>query len=292
MDYKNKYLKYKNKYLEIKNQNSDINQFGSGRQSHKLLDPRIYQYIGTYETKEEREERERANTEPVKGYKIWNSIDEIIKFNYSIDTTDKARIEFIDIIFKNLNELFGISFFFIEEADSELFYIDARGDGNCFLNSLYIYTFMTGKNDRINYLYTMSGIRESNPVNFDDFKQSMLFLSDTILDSKIDEWGEDTVEQQKLETRDPNTPSTQTFGQLYANNFNTRIMVIQIDSRYKFVNISARFKPETPNVETDNLVIIQKENIHFGLLVPSKNDFELRKQLFDYLNTHLQNFRR
>lgn len=292
MDYKNKYLKYKNKYLEIKNQNLDINQFGSGKQSHRLLDPRIYKYIGTYETKEERETRERANTEPVDGYKIWNSIYEIIRFNYGIHKIDKERIKFIDLIFNNLNELFGISFFLIEENGSELFYIDARGDGNCFLNSLYIYTFMTGKTDIINTLYSMSGIRESNLVNFDDFKQSMLFLSDSILDSKIDELGEEFVDEQKREIRHPDIPSTQTFGQLYTDNFNTRIMVIQIDSRYKFVNISARFEPETPNDETDNLVIIQKENIHFGLLVPSKNDFRLRKLLFDYLNTHLKNFRR
>ena len=46
------------------------------------------------------------------------------------------------------------------------------------------------------------------------------------------------VELQKLEIRYPDIPSTQIFGQLYANKFNTRIMVIQIDSRYEFVNIS------------------------------------------------------
>lgn len=291
MDYKNKYLKYKNKYLEIKNQNLNINQFGSGKQSHRLLDPRIYKYIGTYETKDEREERETRNDEPVNGYKIWNSIDEIIKFNYNIDKTDKARIEFMDLIFNNLNNLFGISFFLIEEAGTELFYIDAIGDGNCFLNSLYIYTFMSGKTDTINILYSMTGIRESNLVNFNDFKQSMLFLSDTLLDSKIDDYGREIVELQKIQIRDPNIPDTLIFGQIYANNFNTRIMIVQLDSRYKFINISARFEPEIVNDKTDYLVIIQKENIHFGLLVPLKNDLELRKVLFDYLNTHLENLR-
>jgi len=100
MDYKNKYLKYKNKYLELKKK-----QYGSGPHSHEHLDRRIYKYIGTYETREERIAREEEGINPVQGYKIWNSIDEIIEYNYGmgeIDINDlvlvQQRIDFLDLI--------------------------------------------------------------------------------------------------------------------------------------------------------------------------------------------------
>jgi len=167
--------------------------------------------------------------------------------------------------------------------ESELFYIDVIGNGNCFLNSLYIYTIMTGKADLINALYSITGIRESNLVNFEDFKQSILFLSDSLLDSKKSEIGEDFVEQMKINIRNIDIPDTQIFGIIYANNFNTRIIVIQVNSRYKFIGKSADIIPDHHNEQTDYMIIIQKENIHFGLLIPSKNDLNLRKYLFNYL---------
>jgi hypothetical protein len=35
------------------------------------------------------------------------------------------------------------------------------------------------------------------------------------------------------------------------------------------------------------MIIIQKENIHFGLLIPNKkNNIELRKNLFDFFVYH------
>ena len=159
-NYRDKYLKYKNKYITLKN------QIGHGLTSHNLLDKRIYRYIGTYETKEDREAREKRNINPTQGYKIWNSIDEIIQYNYDTSSLDVERQKFISVIKNNLNLLFGASFDIINSFGSELFYIDARGDGNCFLNSLYIYTIMTGKTEQVYQLYSSTGIRESNPINF------------------------------------------------------------------------------------------------------------------------------
>lgn len=289
MDFKNKYLKYKNKYLELKKK-----QYGSGPNSHKQLDPRIYKYIGTYETREERIAREITKIPPEQGYKIWNSIDEIIEYNYGMGEIDRnnfelvqQRISFLDQIRHNLNLLFGEIFNIMNDMGSELFYIDAIGDGNCFLNCLYIYTIMTSKAALIYDLYSITGIKESNLVNYDDFKRSILFLSDSLLDSKITDLGEEIVEQMKIETRNPDIPAIQTFGEIYANQFNTRIIVIQIDSRYKFIMKSADISPSHPNVETDIMILIQKENIHFGLLIPANNNFDLRIFLFNYLNEHL-----
>ena len=285
--YKDKYLKYKNKYMMLKN------QFGQGQTSHSLLDSRTYKYIGTYETKEERYERERRNKNPIQGYKIWNSIDEIIKYNYDMSSSDVERQRFISTIKNNLNLLFGASFDIINSLESELFYIDARGDGNCFLNSLYIYSIITGKTEQVYQLYSLTGIRESNPINFSDFKSSMLFLSDTLLDSRIGEIGEELVSQFKLDSRNSDIPYTETFGIIYSNNFNTRIMTIQINSRFQFVSKTSDIVPDNYSPEhSDHMIIIQKENIHFGLLIPAENNIELRKNLFDFFQYHIRDISR
>jgi len=287
INYKDKYLKYKNKYTLLKE------QIGHGPTSHRMLDSRIYKYIGTYETKDEREARERRNTNPVQGYKIWNSIEEIIQLNYDTSRQDVERQQFLSLIRNNLNLLFGASFDIINSLESELFYIDARGDGNCFLNSLYIYTLMTGKTEQVNKLYSLTGIRESNPINFSDFKSSILFLSDTLLDSRVGEIGEELVSQFKEDSRNPDIPYTETFGLVYSNNFDTRIMTIQTDSRYKFVAKTSDIIPDNYSPEhSDHMIIIQKENIHFELLIPAKNDIELRKNLFDFFEYHIREISR
>lgn len=282
INYRDKYLKYKNKYVLLKN------QIGHGPTSHSLIDPRTYKYIGTYETKEERDARERRNINPVQGYKIWNSINEIIQFNYDLTNLDQERKNFISSIKNNLNLLFGESFDMVNSVESELFYIDARGDGNCFLNSLYIYTIMTRKTEQINELYSLTGVRESNLINFNDFKYSMLLLSDTVLDSRIVELGEEYVSLLKEETRNPNTPYTETFGIVYSNNFNTRILTIQIDSKYKFKAKSADIIPDNYSNQSDHMIIIQKGDVHFGLLIPAKNDIVLRKNLFNCLENQIK----
>lgn len=282
MDYKNKYLKYKNKYLELKKQS------GSGKYSHRLVDKRLYKYIGTYETSEERAIRERQNIEPVDGYKIWNSIDEIIMLNYNTIISDNTRRQFINTLTFNLNNLFGYSFNLMQDNGSELLYIDAKGDGNCFLNSLFIYTLMTQKNMIVYDLYKLTGVSNLHYANFDDFKYSILFLSDTIIDRMEMDWGNEFAKLIKLELRNSDIPNTQILGQVYADNFNTRIMVIQVDDQYRFNYISANISPEVTNASTDSLILIQKGNVHFGLLIPSKNDFRLRKELFDYLTNYLR----
>ena len=287
MNYKDKYLKYKNKYTLLKN------QIGHGPLSHSLLDSRTYKYIGTYETKEEREARERRNINPTQGYKIWNSIDEIIQYNYDTSSLNVERQQFISSIKNNLNLLFGASFDIINSLGSELFYIDARGDGNCFLNSLYIYTIMTRKMEQVHQLYSLTGIRESNTINFSDFKSSMLFLSDTLLDSRISEIGEELVSQFKIDSRNLNIPYTETFGIIYSNNFNTRIMTIQINSRFQFVAKTSDIIPDSYSPEhSDHMIIIQKENIHFGLLIPAENNIELRKNLFDFFEYYIREISR
>lgn len=287
INYKDKYLKYKNKYTLLKE------QIGHGPTSHRILDSRIYKYIGTYETKDEREAREIRNINPTKGYKIWNSIDEVVQYNYDTSRQDVERQQFLSLIRNNLNLLFGASFDIINSLESELFYIDARGDGNCFLNSLYIYTLMTGKTEQVNKLYSMTGIRESNPINFSDFKSSILFLSDTLLDSRVGEIGEELVSQFKEDSRNPDIPYTETFGLVYSNNFDTRIMTIQTDSRFKFVAKTSDIIPDNYSPEhSDHMIIIQKENIHFGLLIPAKNDIELRKNLFDFFEYHIREISR
>lgn len=287
MNYKDKYLKYKNKYTLLKN------QIGQGLTSHSLLDSRIYKYIGTYETKEERESREKRNINPIQGYKIWNSIDEIIQYNYDTSSLDVERQQFISTIKNNLNLLFGASFDIINSLGSELFYIDARGDGNCFLNSLYIYTIMTRKMEQVHQLYSLTGIRESNTINFSDFKSSILFLSDTLLDSRIAEIGEELVSQFKSDSRNSDIPYTETFSIIYSNNFNTRIMTIQINSRFQFVAKTSDIIPDDYSPEhSDHMIIIQKENIHFGLLIPAENNNEVRKNLFDFFEYYIREISR
>lgn len=150
---------------------------------------------------------------------------------------------------------------------------------------------MSNKADKIYQLFPLIGQRESIPIDFDNFKRSMLFLSDSILDSKLGDYGPELVEDFKAQSRDPNIPYTHTFAQVYADNFNSKIMVIQVDKDYKFKAISGEFNPDTPNEMTDHLVMIQKENIHFGLVVPHKNLNKYSSQIVKNELDFLRNLR-
>ena len=331
MDYQNKYLKYKNKYLELKK------QYGAGSDSHIGLDIRILPYIGTYnETKEEREYREARNIPPPNGYKIYDSIDEIIQYNYTRDdlnntlsnylltnctnsinikinnvinrysttynVTNNQNID-IDVINNiivnkftnielettyqyilqtNLTGLFGRIF---NNQQLNILYIDARGDGNCFLNSLYIFSIMTNKQELIKTLCT-NAYRSCDDVNFNDFKESMLFLSSNLIQTNRD-IGHDQINRIIKELNDPNIPSVEPFGITYANHFNTEISVLQIDQHYKFINMTANFKPNNYNRYTDHIILIQKGDIHFGLIIPREDNKKIRNNLANYLyNLH------
>ena len=274
MDYQNKYLKYKNKYLELKKK-----QYGAGPNSHIGLDDRILPYIGTYnETKENRELREARNIPPPNGYTINNSIYEIIRLNHSNYTN-----EYYNLLQQNLNNLFGDSFEIINNRHSELLYIDVKGNGNCFLNCLYIYSIMTGKAHLINELYSIALGNQYIDFNFDNFKQSMLNLSDSYLDSKINDIGEEEVLRSKNELREENTPTIIPFIMVYVNNFNTGITILNVIRNYQFNNIQY-FTPDFYTNNTDNMIIIQTGNSHFRLLIPLENSFNLRQDLANYLH--------
>jgi hypothetical protein len=289
MSYKNKYLKYKQKYLNLL-------QNGSGRESYRILDRRVLENISTGESPEDRMARINRNELPPDGYKIMENINEILELNYNLNfnTLDPSirqqRIQYIEQVTQNLNKLFNDAFSIIQLYGCRLLYIDARGDGNCFLNSLYIYTLSTNKNDKINELYSLTGILESNLINFNDFKKSLEFLGETLLDSQINSFGYDIVQIMKQELRDPNIPSVQVFAQLYCDHFNVTITVIQVNKDFQFLQ-KTTINPSNPNEQTDTAIIIQKGNAHFGLLIPIAPP-ELNYMIFDirkYLDTLIVN---
>lgn len=288
MDYKKQYLKYKKKYLNLSKKFEDEqNQLGSGPQSHtKISDPKILKNISTGEEPKERELREKSGTHPLSGYRIMESKEEVFKYNYNEEQLSSyGRKEFIDEVKSNINKLFGDLFKIFQENGSELFYIDARGDGNCFLNSLFISTILSGKADKVNYLYSITGIKESNLVNFNDFRTGLYTLANIILDSKRAEYGDELCEEMKKELNNPNIPSVQLLGQVYSDNFNARILVIQVDDNFGSSRISAELIPTDINEQTDNIVVVQKGNVHFGLLTPITSDFYLRKFLYDNIRS-------
>ena len=288
MDYKTKYIKYKKKYIsEMKKINKKQDQLGSGLRSYeKLSDSRILKNISTGEDPLEREVRENIGKHPDNGYRIMENKKEVFSYNYNEEQLIKyGRTDFVNDVKCNINKLFGDLFQLIQEVGSELFYIDARGDGNCFLNSLFISTILSGKADKINYLYSITGIRESNLVSFTDFKIGLYILANSLLDSKRSEYGDELYDEIKKELKNQDIPSVQLLGQVYSDNFNVRILVIQVNDNFGFSRISAELNPTEINEETDNIVIIQKGNVHFGLLTPITNDFYLRKFLYDTIKT-------
>ena len=288
MDYKKKYLKYKKKYLsQIKDIEYKQNQLGSGPHSHeKITDPKILKNISTSEEPHERELREKSGQHPDNGYRIMESKEEVFNYNYNQEELIKyGRKPFIDLVKSNINTLFEELFQLIQDMGSALFYIDARGDGNCFLNSLFISTILSEQADKVNKLYTITGINESNPVNFIDFRTGLQILANSIIDSKRADYGDEQCEEYKKELNNPDIPSVQFLGQAFSDNFNARILVIQVNDNFGSSRISAELNPTDINVETDNIVIIQKGNAHFGLLTPIIKDFDLRKFLYDNIKS-------
>lgn len=285
MDYKSKYLKYKKKYLlKSKQFENKQNQIGLGPSSHeKIIDQRILKNISTGENPMERESREKKQgVHPIDGYRIMESKEEVFRYNYSEEQLKKyGREVFIKQVKDNIDRFFGNLFEIIQKNGSELFYIDARGDGNCFLNSLFIFTILSRNAEKVNYLYSITGIRESNPVNFVNFRTGLYLLANILLDSKKSEFGDEIYEDLKKELDDQNIPSVHFLGQVYCDNFNVRILVIQTDDNFDVGIISAELSPESSNEQTDSVVIIQKGNVHFGLLTPITNDFNLRKLLYN-----------
>ena len=288
MEYKQKYLKYKNKYINLKKQFDNSTQFGSGKESHRGLNQNILLRTSTGESPEDRALREARNIHPVDGYRIFENIDEIIYGNFS------PQSAILDTIRANLNELMGELYFTEEGYPINLYYIDARGDGNCFLNCLFIFTMMIpGKTDIMFELYTITGIRESNPANFNDFKSSILFLANTFLDSKISEYGDaGIVEILKNDLIDPNIPSVETFGKIYCDNYNVNILVVQVNDRtYKYISHTI-LRPEVPNEATDYVILIQMGNIHFRMLIPRDSDLALRRYLYEKMLNIIGRIRR
>jgi hypothetical protein len=262
MDYNKKYLKYKYKYL--------LKQNGSGSDNYKLLDPSVLEYITTDETPEERNDRIRSNILPRNNYGIMTSVNEILN-TYNLTQIKKYDISKFNTIISNVNNLFNELFELINSCrNSNLCYIIARGDGNCFLNSLYIYTITTGKSDL---------------GDFNDFKNIIELMGDEYLDSQ--NYDKETLKMLKSEMRDPNVPDVNALGHGYANYFNVNIMVIQTNTTFQSPRISTVIKPNNPNINTDHIIIIQNQNCHFNLLIPLSNDneiaFHMRKTLFKIL---------
>lgn len=290
MDYKKKYFKYKNKYIEKKN--IEINQHGSGKNSHTVLDSRVLENISTGEEPTDRKLRENKGIPPEDGYRIMENTNEILEYNCNIESLRKnGREDLINKKKNNINDFFGILFdIFNSDFGIPLYLIDSRGDGKCFLNSLFIFTILSGKANKVNELYSYTGIRESNLVNFNDFKSGIYFLGDSLLDSKRSDYGDEFYKLYKEELHDENLPSVQILGQVYSNFFTCKILVLQIDSDYKFTGISAEISPEENDGRTtDHVVIIQQQNIHFNLLIPLTTDRDHRTFLYYILLEKFKN---
>lgn len=275
MNCKNKYLKHKNKYLELKK-----NQYGSGKNSHTNLNEMTYKHIETYETTEERLNRELSEIienktiYPVKGYLIFDSIDEIIEYYNSLLKLENGS-ELMDTLITKINKQFGDIFLIFDMY--KILYIQERSDYK-FFNNLYIYTIMTNKNDKVFNLYSF--IETVNGVNFDDFKKALLFLCNT--DPKFKKNTEPKFKNNNFKCDDEFI-----LCKMYANYFNTKIMLIPIPLYDKHIIIN----PEQIDNETDYLILftdlfcINSTN----LLIPEENNKLIRQLTFEYIDDYLKN---
>ena len=276
MDYKNKYKKYKDKYYQLK----QLQQIGSGK-IIPGIDKRVLSLISTGETTQERIDRQQQEIEgeqinPPDGYRIMDSIDEIIECRqYYPDIQDIVR--------QNLDSLFANIFSFSNEngeiIPSHTLLIDARGDGNCFLNSLFIGLILSRKSDMIYDLYSITGVRESELVNFDHFKSSMYFLSKTYLEANLSNFPQDLLDEQIAAFQDPNRPDVHLYGKTYTDQFNSRILIIKVNDRFLFESVMELI-PETINGETDYVIIIQIGEAHYDILIPLNSDLDLRRIIY------------
>jgi hypothetical protein len=291
MDYKNKYLKYKKKYI-LKKDTLNINQYGSSLTSHTKLDRRVLENISTGENPLEREERVKNGLNPENGYRIMENKDEILSYNNNIESLKKyGRQDIINKKINNINHLYGDIFnIFNNGLGIPLYLIDSRGDGNCFLNSLYIFTILSKKTDKVNDLYSTTMIKLSNPVNFNDFKLGLYFLADNLLDSRISILGEDLINQYKLELRNENVPDVDNLATVYSNFFKCKILILQINDNYEIRNCRSiepeedvLSKSKEPKEPYDCVVIFQKNDVHFNLLIPLTNEREHRILLYNIL---------
>ena len=146
---------------------------------------------------------------------------------------------------------------------------------------------MTNKANIINSLYAICGIRESNLVNFSDFKRAIIFLGENLLDSKRNDFGDVMTNYLIRQMKEENIPDVQTLGNIFSENFNTIILVLIIGDNYENTHEFIELKPDNINEETDYVVIIQKSHVHFGLLIPLSSDLFDRHFLYD---TMKQNF--
>ncbi len=244
-NYKNKYLKYKYKYLELKNQQRGGGDLEPNLFNYQFLDPVIFENNLVSIT----------NCVP----QIYGSVEEILGSENKILTTGQINPNYIESE-KNLNLLYKPLF----KKFNNLLMVNSRGNGNCFINSLYISTFTNNiKLDFNNFYETLMNLGREYYLSIKDTTD--LFVYNILIE----------------QFNDPSTPDVRVLSNIYSNLFGCKILIIKDNNKNFKITYAHIFEPIIQNEKTEHIVIIQNGNSHFRALILYNSNIEQRKEFYD-----------
>jgi hypothetical protein len=285
-NYKIKYLKYKNKYINLKKKL--IGGIGVD-DIPKQLYPFIHEHKKEL-TEEDKltkiflEESGYSEEEIEKTFHIMSKDQYKEKINqvFITDILDITEIMDVEPEHNKLRIIFG------EENDEKISFlrqtsflpilesfeamktkypdknmilkvINARGDGKCFYNAIYMYLWLSRPND----MFSSMSIDHMEDYSFEIFFRYIIESSLETIKKKF--IGDDKkIKKITSQITDPNTPSTEYSIEPISTDHNLNILIIQIKP---FTNPSLTVcRSKTQNEYTGNVILLQLSDIHYKLL--------------------------
>lgn len=183
-----------------------------------------------------------------------------------------------------LDELFNYA-----NTYNGLLYFHTRGDGDCFLNSLFIFILMTQKEIENKTLCTAANIQSECLLmyeHFGYFKDAMIYLAKIhVQNLSYTQEVSDSIIKNLL---DPKIPDIGPFINIFNSFFNCNILNVIID-KVTFQLISwAESSTMTQTDDTDHVIIINQNNIHFCVVMPKDTGdpityHKLRKKIYEMM---------
>jgi hypothetical protein len=237
----------------------------------------IFSTIGCNETPEDRRIRHKNHPYIIQHYHIYSTIDQINKFS-AIRTNKNHQI------FHNLPIKYDL--------------INTRGNGYCLLNSFFIFSTITFGASRLTSLYNQLSefrqqyllpqrldIQQSKKKTIHNFIKGIRALAHHFINDNQDYNDEMKSELHKA-INDTNIPDTQFICNEFVNIANCAIINLIVDNEFNITGTPYCKNPDYPiNIDTEYCVVIQRNNIHYYLLLPQNNTKHNRKILYDYYKT-------
>lgn len=237
----------------------------------------IFSNISTYnETPEDRLIRNISRPTELPNYNICSTIDQIKEF------CDIKESEMY--IFKTRGQLIM--------PDFDL--INVRGNGYCFLNCLYIFTTISFDPSRLTQLYSELSLFRQTFLNLTETPHAKKSINNFIKGMKAlahhyinteEIFDDETKSTFHKSINDPNIPQTQILGIQTATKINCLLLILITNKNFLLTDQYIECIPQySINLDTDYCVLIQRNSIHYYLLLPQNNTKENRKKLYDRYN--------